>query len=456
MREIERYLVLQVVDVRWREHLEAMEYLREGIHLRAMAQKDPLVRVPRRGARACSRSSAATIREEVLRYLFHVEIEREEAQAAARPAAGNDDGGLSTSTSSSQAPTRSRPRVSAQGSGRDGGARAALGATSGRSSGRERGRRVGRNDPCRCGSGKKYKSATAPRPTRVSCSRRAARHDDSRRVARPERLVAVTGEARRAPRNFDAWTSSPFVLAHRASSSRSRAASVGCGRGQSGSGRLARAGYDVVAIDPVRAREDPRSPWQARLEPTSAEARTFDARRRASSLHHVGDLGAALDRIVELLAAGRVAAPRRARAGAADEVTASGMTASSGPWPRRAGVASRRPSTRAGPGGSATTSGCTATTSCGPRSTPASGARCSGRRMPARLDEAECRASLPWRRPATATHVPDLLLAQIADAAGLAQPPWSPSSTRRAAAWPSRDVSPGERPSCPPLRRAYA
>ena len=43
MRELERFVVLQVVDIRWREHLENMEYLREGVHLRAMAQKDPLV-----------------------------------------------------------------------------------------------------------------------------------------------------------------------------------------------------------------------------------------------------------------------------------------------------------------------------------------------------------------------------------------------------------------------------
>ena len=43
MRELERFVILQVVDQRWREHLESMDYLREGIHLRAMAQKDPLV-----------------------------------------------------------------------------------------------------------------------------------------------------------------------------------------------------------------------------------------------------------------------------------------------------------------------------------------------------------------------------------------------------------------------------
>ena len=43
MREIERYVMLQVVDSRWRSHLDSMDYLRDGIHLRAMAQKDPLV-----------------------------------------------------------------------------------------------------------------------------------------------------------------------------------------------------------------------------------------------------------------------------------------------------------------------------------------------------------------------------------------------------------------------------
>ena len=43
MRDIERFVILQVVDTRWREHLESMDYLREGVHLRAMAQKDPLV-----------------------------------------------------------------------------------------------------------------------------------------------------------------------------------------------------------------------------------------------------------------------------------------------------------------------------------------------------------------------------------------------------------------------------
>ena len=80
MREIERYLVLQVVDVRWREHLESMEYLREGIHLRAMAQKDPLVEYRAEG-HVMFEELSATIREEIVRYLFRVELAREEAES---------------------------------------------------------------------------------------------------------------------------------------------------------------------------------------------------------------------------------------------------------------------------------------------------------------------------------------------------------------------------------------
>ena len=55
MRDLERFIVLQTVDIRWREHLENMDYMREGIHLRGMAQKDPLVEYRNEGHR-CSRS----------------------------------------------------------------------------------------------------------------------------------------------------------------------------------------------------------------------------------------------------------------------------------------------------------------------------------------------------------------------------------------------------------------
>src|SRR3989442_6759890 len=69
-----------------------MEYLREGIHLRAMAQKDPLVEYRGEG-HVMFEELGRGIREEVLRYLFHVEIEREEAEGLAQAASGPNGGG---------------------------------------------------------------------------------------------------------------------------------------------------------------------------------------------------------------------------------------------------------------------------------------------------------------------------------------------------------------------------
>ena len=102
-------MILQVVDHRWREHLENMDYLREGVHLRAMAQKDPLVEYTSEGHRMFEELNLE-IREEVVRTLFHAEIEVEEAdqlqQAQARRRSTAT--GSRTRTSRSQARRRSR------------------------------------------------------------------------------------------------------------------------------------------------------------------------------------------------------------------------------------------------------------------------------------------------------------------------------------------------------------
>ena len=76
-REVERYIILQTVDGRWREHLEAMDYLREGVHLRAFAQKDPLVEYRGEG-HILFEELSHTIREEVVFSLFHVSVQVEE------------------------------------------------------------------------------------------------------------------------------------------------------------------------------------------------------------------------------------------------------------------------------------------------------------------------------------------------------------------------------------------
>jgi preprotein translocase subunit SecA len=161
MREIERFLILQVVDVRWREHLDAMEYLRDGIHLRAMAQKDPLVEYRAEGHGMFEELGSA-IQEEVVRYLFHVEVAREEAEQLT-PAAAPQAQDLSYQHESLAGADAIAAAGAGNGSG-DGraavtagglGAAATTVATGQRTVAAER--KVGRNDPCWCGSGKKFK-----------------------------------------------------------------------------------------------------------------------------------------------------------------------------------------------------------------------------------------------------------------------------------------------------------
>jgi preprotein translocase subunit SecA len=74
MRELERRVVLQVIDRRWRDHLYEMDYLKDGIGLRAMAQRDPLVEYQREGY-AMFQQMMGQIREESVGYLFNLEVE---------------------------------------------------------------------------------------------------------------------------------------------------------------------------------------------------------------------------------------------------------------------------------------------------------------------------------------------------------------------------------------------
>jgi preprotein translocase subunit SecA len=76
MRELERRVVLSVLDRKWREHLYEMDYLQEGIGLRAMAQKDPLVEYQREGF-ILFNAMMDSIKEESVGYLFNVEVQVE-------------------------------------------------------------------------------------------------------------------------------------------------------------------------------------------------------------------------------------------------------------------------------------------------------------------------------------------------------------------------------------------
>src|SRR6266446_3420038 len=94
MREAERFMVLQVVDMRWREHLDNMDYMREGIHLRGMAQKDPLVEYRNEGHMMFLELNRA-IREEVVTLLFHAEVTPDDGALEQSGRNGDGNGGMS-------------------------------------------------------------------------------------------------------------------------------------------------------------------------------------------------------------------------------------------------------------------------------------------------------------------------------------------------------------------------
>jgi preprotein translocase subunit SecA len=155
MRDLERYLVLQTVDLRWREHLEAMDYLREGIHLRGMAQKDPLVEYRNEGHGMFIDLNHA-IQEEVVTLLFHAEVTAEDTAAELQKPGGNAGNGslsyehasLAGADAILAAGNDSSTATAAMGGG---GAVATKPVVKGDHE------NIGRNDPCWCGSGKKYK-----------------------------------------------------------------------------------------------------------------------------------------------------------------------------------------------------------------------------------------------------------------------------------------------------------
>ena len=154
MRELERVVILQVVDTRWRAHLDGMDYLRDGIHLRAMAQKDPLVEYRAEGHLMFEELSR-TIREEVVLTLFHAQVNIEPAQL--QPAQ-EPNGNLQYEHET----TAGADAIAAAGAGA-GATATALAPPPARAAQtqgtvvNDNQQNVGRNDPCWCGSGKKFK-----------------------------------------------------------------------------------------------------------------------------------------------------------------------------------------------------------------------------------------------------------------------------------------------------------
>jgi preprotein translocase subunit SecA len=84
MRELERRVLLSVLDRKWREHLYEMDYLKEGIGLRAMAQRDPLIEYQREGFEMFNRMLDA-LKEEMVGFLFNLQVEAAEPEPVAAP-----------------------------------------------------------------------------------------------------------------------------------------------------------------------------------------------------------------------------------------------------------------------------------------------------------------------------------------------------------------------------------
>jgi preprotein translocase subunit SecA len=164
MRELERAILLQIIDNRWREHLYEMDYLREGIHLRGFAQIDPLVAYKNEGYNMFSALMYA-IWEEFSKLIFHVEVnvEPSQAQAAFAPSGaearnvtytggGPDQPSALTGDSPDMVDTDVPEVAQAQGNGGGEAPPEHVETVV-----KDEHDNIGRNDPCWCGSGKKYK-----------------------------------------------------------------------------------------------------------------------------------------------------------------------------------------------------------------------------------------------------------------------------------------------------------
>jgi preprotein translocase subunit SecA len=164
MRQLERAILLQIIDNRWREHLYEMDYLREGIHLRGFAQIDPLVAYKNEGF-SMFEALMHSIWEEFARLIFHVEVEvAPQAQEQFAPAQRRS--GFDYSGGGGEQPSALDQAAVATASGPDVAAERAIEGRAGNGGGtipeqetvvKDDRDKIGRNDPCWCGSGKKYK-----------------------------------------------------------------------------------------------------------------------------------------------------------------------------------------------------------------------------------------------------------------------------------------------------------
>ena len=149
LRHLERMILLHVIDTKWKDHLYAMDHLKEGISLRALGQRDPLIEYKREGFKMFQlmyESIHQDLAEMILKLRMNVDEEQKRGVFAAIPqrAVHNEFSGLSSASSNPSAASLESTSVR----------KAVIAAVPAKAPQQPK---VGRNDPCTCGSGKKYK-----------------------------------------------------------------------------------------------------------------------------------------------------------------------------------------------------------------------------------------------------------------------------------------------------------
>ncbi len=165
MRHHERIIMLSVLDQHWKDHLLGMDHLREGIGLRGYGQHDPLVEYKRESFDMFE-AMMERFQEETVRYLYLMQVIEAPQPAPQRVLPDDGDGGALAAVGTGARRLRAgndlhrrdgrglpAPQETRTGTGAHG----RIGRSGPGAAGRSPGDKVGRNDPCPCGSGKKYK-----------------------------------------------------------------------------------------------------------------------------------------------------------------------------------------------------------------------------------------------------------------------------------------------------------
>ena len=152
MREVERQVMLRIIDQKWREHLREMDHLEDGIGLRAMGQKDPLTEWQREGFQMFEQLMG-TVQEEFVKYVMHVQVVVEGPE----PAVSNVTYTAPDESGGAPVGNRLATAAAAVATGTEDEAPVAEEPETQQPVVKSEADKVGRNDPCPCDSGKKYK-----------------------------------------------------------------------------------------------------------------------------------------------------------------------------------------------------------------------------------------------------------------------------------------------------------